>query len=429
MKILYFDCGMGAAGDMLCASLLDILPSPESFAAEFNALGIPGLKMELCEAKTCSIRGSEVKMLINGMEELPDGDSCPEGKAGHSHDGHHEHLHDEHHGHHHDERHSHNHDEHHSHSHDRSFEAVMAIIDSLPLSRAVRENAAAVYESIAKAEAKVHGSSVSKVHFHELGSMDAIADIICFSMLIEKLAPDRIEASPIHVGSGYVRCAHGMLPVPAPATAELLRGIPSYGGQVEGELCTPTGAALLRHFAKSFGPMPLMSTKAVGYGVGTKVFPRANCLRAMLGDSEDIAESVDEIFCNIDDMTGEAIAFAAEVLLEAGALDVYTVPIGMKKSRPAVMLCCICRCDDTERLSALVLRHTTSLGVRISRLRRIVLPRKLETIQTPCGPVRVKSSGEAYKPEYEDIAEMAKKNGLTLAEAAELVRQSAEKER
>ena len=391
MRILYFDCSMGAAGDMLTAALLDCLPDPTAFVTEFNALGIPGVQMHIENTETCGIRGLHVHIVVHGEEE-----------GEHSH---------EHHGHTHE----------HHHPHERGPAEIAALIEQLPLSEPVRQNALAVYQGIAGAEARVHNKPLSQVHFHELGSLDALADVLAFCMLIEKLNPNKILASPVHVGSGQVKCAHGVLPVPAPATAELLRGIPSYGGEIQGELCTPTGAALLRHFVQDFVPQPLMTVSGLGYGVGKKVFPRANCVRALLGDVEGTTETVDEVSCNLDDMTGEAIGFALELLLEQGALDAYTLPIGMKKSRPGVMLSCLCKPEDTERLADLMLRHTTSLGVRITSHRRKTLPRSFEIIETPYGSVRLKTAGGVSKPEYEDLARIAKAQDLTLAEAAALL--------
>jgi len=380
---------MGAAGDMLTAALIDTLAKPQSFVAKFNDLGIPGVKMALEEAESCGIRGRRVRVFVHGKEE---GKDCEAGQQGHS-----------------------------DHAPHRDFEEIMRIIGELNLSKTVGKNAADIYRSIAEAEAKIHGEALDEIHFHELGSMDAIADVVAFCMLIEEIAPDEICASAVHVGSGHVRCAHGLLPVPAPAAAELLRGIPTYGGGIEGELCTPTGAALLKRYVEKFGPQPLMAVSSVGYGVGTKIFAAANCVRALIGETETATEAVEEIACNLDDMTGEAIGFAMERLLESGALDVFTVPIGMKKSRPAVMLCCLCRSGDTEKLSALMLRHTSSLGVRISSLRRLCLPRETEVFETPYGPVRIKTAGNASKPEYEDLARIARENDLTLRDAVKLI--------
>ena len=235
---------------------------------------------------------------------------------------------------------------------------------------------------------------------------------------MEELAADQVIASPVHVGGGTVRCAHGVLPVPAPATAYLLRDVPIYGGAIQGELCTPTGAALLRHFVTRFGDMPVMTLGSVGYGMGQKEFPRANCLRAMLGETAAESGDVVELACNLDDMTGEGIAFAMERLLAAGALDVYTLPIGMKKSRPGVMLCVLCREEQREAMVHLLLRHTTTLGVRETRHRRYTLSRSQDTVDSPWGPVARKTSQgwgvRRQKPEFEDLARIAREQDLTL---------------
>ena len=294
------------------------------------------------------------------------------------------------------------------------------IIGHLPLEDAVRADVIAVYKLIAEAESHAHGMPVSEIHFHEVGTMDAVADITAACLLIRKLAPEKIVASPVHVGAGKVRCAHGVLPVPAPATAYILRDVPIYGGRIQGELCTPTGAALLRHFATRFGAMPPMRVQAIGYGMGKKDFEAANCVRAMLGESGSAGDTVTELSCNVDDMTGEAVGFALEELLAAGALEAFTVPVGMKKSRPGVMLCILCREQDSERIAGLMLRHTTSIGVRAHSCRRYVLTRRIETVQTPYGEVRRKLS-EGYgasrvKYEYDDLAHIARETGRTLDE-------------
>ena len=201
----------------------------------------------------------------------------------------------------------------------------------------------AVYNLIAEAESHAHNAPVTEIHFHEVGTMDAVADVTAVCLLMDRLAPEKVVVSPIHVGSGHVHCAHGILPVPAPATAYILRDVPVYGGGVKSELCTPTGAALLRHFATDFGEMPVMKVRAVGYGMGKKDFTAANCVRAMLGDAEEQPDVVCKLSCNVDDMTAEAVGFAMERLFEAGALEVYTVSVGMKKSRPGTMICALCR--------------------------------------------------------------------------------------
>ena len=287
----------------------------------------------------------------------------------------------------------------------------------------MRADIRAVYGLIAEAESRVHGVPVTDIHFHEVGTLDAVADVTAVCLLMHRLAPDEVVVSPVHVGCGTVRCAHGILPVPAPATAELLRGIPIYGGSVEGELCTPTGAALLRHFADRFGPMPGMTLRAVGYGMGTKDFERANCVRALWGERSGGTDTVAVLSCNVDDMTAEDIGFATERLLDAGARDVYTVPIGMKKNRPGTLIRVICDPGDRETMAATLFSHTTTLGVRAAETERYILDRETQTLATPYGEMRVK---RAYgfgvrreKPEYDDLARAARENGMSLAEIRE----------
>ena len=285
---------------------------------------------------------------------------------------------------------------------------------------AVREDARAVYRSIADAESRVHGAPVDQIHFHEVGTLDALADVVGVCWLMHRLAPDAVYASPVHVGSGQVKCAHGILPVPAPATALLLEGIPCYGGAVRGELCTPTGAALLRRFVTKFGPMPPLCIGKIGYGMGTKDFYAANCVRAILGRSDAQPKQIVELCCNLDDMTPEEVGFAMERLFDAGALDVFTTPIGMKKNRPAVLLTCMCREETREAILETLFRHTTTLGVRASRCDRYTLTRTARTVDTAHGPVRVKSAEgfgvKREKAEFDDLARIARETGRSLRE-------------
>ena len=297
---------------------------------------------------------------------------------------------------------------------------IRDIVSGLPIPTMVKLDILSVYEEIAQAESHVHGVPVEQIHFHEVGTMDAIADVTAVCLLLHRLAPDKIISSPVHVGSGQVRCAHGILPVPAPATAYLLRGIPIYSGEIMGELCTPTGAALVKHFATEFGDMPVMKVHAIGYGMGRKDFPRANCVRALLGESADPAEGIVELRCNVDDMTGEAVGFALEQLMAGGALDAFTVPIGMKKSRPGVLITVLCREEQKESMVRLILKHTTTLGVREFPCQRYTLSRSVETANTPYGTVRKKvSSGYGIrreKYEYEDLAKIAREQDCSIAE-------------
>lgn len=384
MRTLYLDCGMGAAGDMLTAALLELLPDRDAFVEELNALGIPGIRFSAENSEKCGILGTHMQVTIHGEEESD-----------------------------------------HLHSHNRMTD-IRPIVGGLPIPTMVKLDILSVYEEIAQAESHVHGVPAAQIHFHEVGALDAVSDITAVCLLLYRLNPERIVVSPIHVGSGQVRCAHGILPVPAPATAYLLRDIPIYGGSVEGELCTPTGAALLKHFATEFGEMPVMKVSAIGYGMGKKDFPRANCVRAMLGETDNPNEQIVELRCNVDDMTGEAMGFAMETLLNAGALDAFMTPIGMKKSRPGTLITVLCREDRKEAMVRLLLKHTTTLGVREFPCRRYTLSRTMETVDTPFGPVRKKvSTGYGIrkeKLEYQDLARIAKENHLSLSELLNKIR-------
>ncbi len=427
MKTLYIDCSMGAAGDMLTAALLELYPEPEKIVGELNALGIPGVRFVKESSVKCGITGTHISVTVNGEEEES------HDLEFHNHDHNHEHAHDNgykhcydnephYHEHSHANEHKHNHEHSHTHSHHHSslHDIDHIVRRHLTLPQKVQDDVMAVYQLIAEAESHAHGIPVTEIHFHEVGTMDAIADITAVCLLMERLSPDEVVVSPIHVGSGQVHCAHGILPVPAPATAHILRNTPIYGGNVKGELCTPTGAALLKHFATRFGSMPLMKTQAIGYGMGKKNFEAANCVRAMLGETDDSEGEICELSCNVDDMTGEAVGFAMEQLLDAGALDVYTIPIGMKKSRPGILIHIMCREADKETIIRTLFRHTTTIGIRESKLRRYVLDRHIETVNTPYGTIRCKvSSGydvERRKYEYDDLARIAKENGISMAE-------------
>lgn len=300
------------------------------------------------------------------------------------------------------------------------MENIRSIVSGLKIPSLVKLDILSVFGEIAEAESLVHGVPVEQIHFHEVGSMDAIVDITAVCLLMAELEFDRVIASPVHVGSGTVRCAHGILPVPAPATAHILKNIPIYGGSIQSELCTPTGAALLKHFVTEFGEMPTMRVEKIGYGMGKKDFPRANCLRLLSGETPEETQEIYELSCNLDDMTGEEIGFALELLLQQGALDAFTVPIGMKKSRPGVMLCLICRRADKERLASLLFQHTTTLGIREKPCSRYTLQREIVTEATPYGQIRKKvSCGYGVcreKWEYEDLARIAGEQNIGLRE-------------
>lgn len=439
MKTLYIECNMGIAGDMLMGALAEIAPAEA--VEKLRTLKIPGTEISFEHGEKCGIGGTRAHVLVHGEEE---GNVGEHGHGEHDHCtgyGHGEHGHDteyvHHHGHgghDHDAEHVHHHEHHHY-----GMEDIRSIINELPVSASVKENALAIYTRIASAESKVHGQPVSEIHFHEVGAMDAVADVVGNCFLLEAIGAERIVSSPVNVGSGSVRCAHGILPVPAPATAEILKGTEYYSDEIRGELCTPTGAAILTHFTDEIGARPRMRVDSVGIGAGTKDFPKANILRVFLGEVREISGADDgtqpegrdfqpaadeEMFCdssddsqmdqicelsaNIDDMTGEELGFAMERILEAGALDVYYTPIVMKKSRPAVKLSCLCRREKAKTMAEVIFRHTRTAGIRRQDFVRYVLQRE----STERDGLRVKSyrgyGVERSKPEYEDLAELAR---------------------
>ncbi len=393
MKILYLDCGMGAAGDMLTSALLELLPDRGSFVDELNSLGIPGVTFKPETSFKCGIKGTHMSVLVNGVEL--------------------------------DESRNDAHHEHHAHHHSSNLGTIEERISSLPLNSRVRDHVLEVYRLIAEAESEVHGVSVQEIHFHEVGTLDAIADVVAVCLLMDRISPDEVIVSPVHVGTGQVHAAHGILPVPAPATAVLLKGVPIYGGEIYGELCTPTGAALLRHFATRFGTMPVMQTSAIGYGMGMKDFPRANCVRAILGEGGDGRDRVSVLSCNVDDMTAEEIGFATEKLLSGGAWEVYTVAVGMKKNRPGNLIRVICSSEDKERMAGLIFRLTSTIGIREMEMNRFILDRQMVTRQTSYGDIRFKRvSGygiKREKAEYDDVSRVASMESVSISEARKLI--------
>lgn len=419
MKILYIDCGMGAAGDMLMGALASLLPSREAqraFIEKLNHAGIPGVTVSMEDDVKCGITGKHVKVLVNGQEE------------GH---GHYEHSHE--YGNHGEHEHSHENGFHDNHGHHHASMAdIEQKISRLSVSNLVKLDVRAIYWMIAEAESKVHGKKVSEIHFHEVGMADALCDITGCAMLMEELLPNKIVVSPVNVGYGKVHCAHGILPVPAPATAELLRGIPCYAGKIEGELCTPTGAAILNYYADHFAQMPSMVMNAVGYGTGKKDFAAANVVRAVLGEAYDSDREVIELVCNLDDMTAEDLGYTEEVLQEQGALEVYTTAVGMKKSRPGILLTVICWEEDREQMIKLIFRHTSTIGIREKRCSRAVLKREEYTAHSSIGDIRVKeSSGYGVikrKPEYEDLKRIAREKEMSIGEVRHILEKELSKE-
>lgn len=392
MKILYIECSMGVAGDMLMGALYELLNDEDrkKFTDKMNSLGIEGLHVEAVPSVKCGINGTHMKVTIDGHEELES-----------------------------------HHSEHHHH-HGASMHDIRHVIDAAGISENVKKNAVEVYECIAQAESRVHGKSADEIHFHEVGSKDAMADVIGCCMLIDIIGADRIVVSPVTTGFGNVRCAHGILPVPAPATALILNDVPLRAGSIEGELCTPTGAALVKHYADEFGNMPQMTVSRIGYGMGTKDFAAANCVRVFVGiQATRTAKTIVQLCCNIDDMTAEELGYAAELLMDEGALDVYTTAIGMKKSRPGTLLTVMCREEDRERIAGLIFRNTTTLGMRVYHCERMILERSEKTLHTEFGDVRCKeASGYGVvrsKLEYDDVRRLAKSSGRSIREIRDII--------
>ena len=379
MRTLFFQLESGAAGDMLAAALLELVPDPDATLARLAAMMPPGVELRASRATRGGLAGTLFDVTAHGEEEGGGGEALPR---------------------------------HHHHHHHTTLADVRERIAALPLPDAVRADALAVFDSIAAAESKAHGEPVDHVHFHEVGSLDALADVACVCALLAELAPDRVVASPPNAGGGTVRCAHGVLPVPAPATANLLDGLPWRGDDpATGELLTPTGAALLRRFASAWGPMPAMRTDRVGIGLGHREIPgRANAVRAFLGEELPAAAGgpngrVAELLCNLDDMTGEDLALACDRLrAEPGALDVSLSPLQMKKGRPGNLLRVLCKPETADALAAAVLRETTTIGVRRVDCARYEMRREIRVEDG----VRVKHSAgygaEKSKTEFDDRA-------------------------
>lgn len=377
MKTLYVECKMGIAGDMLTAALIELFDDKAAILSELQTIVPENVVLNITEEERCAIRGTRLSVKINGEEENEEEKS-------------------------------------------HSLTQVCTAIENLNIPDSIKNKAKAIYDSIAKAEAEAHAKPANLIHFHEVGDADAISDIVCACFLIEKINPDRIVFSPINVGGGYVRCAHGLLPVPAPATVRLLKGVPVYGDDTDGELCTPTGAALAAAFAENFGTMPLMKQEKWGCGLGAKTFAKPNCLRVFIGEAYEGRSRAAELCCNIDDMTGEALSYACEILMEQGALDVFMTGIQMKKNRPGILLSCICDENEAEKFAAIILKHTTTIGVRVKTVERFRLERESLIKDTVFGKITYKNSYgygvRKMKPEYCDVVRVAKERDISIAQ-------------
>jgi len=374
MKIAYFDCFAGISGDMTLGALIGVGADPERLREGLAGLGVGGFSIEVGHRMTGPIEATDVRVIL---------------------------------------------DDHHHHHH-RRLHDILEMIRGANLSDRVKQTAERIFRRLAEAEGKVHGSSPEEVHFHEVGAVDAIVDIVGAAICLEMLGWPKVVASPMPTFHGYAKGSHGIFPLPAPATAEILRGVPWRKLDIEGELVTPTGAAIIREIAEGFGPLPAMTVEGIGYGAGKSDFGIPNALRVMIGEEAtthgDSAECVTVIETNIDDLNPQFYEIAIERLFAAGALDVFLTPIQMKKNRPGTLLSVICDPDLTEAVAAVILAETSTFGVRISQWERLCLDRRWEEVVTKFGVIRIKIGERDGKeitasPEYEDCKRAAIEHG------------------
>lgn len=411
MKVLYFDCFSGISGDMTLAALMDLGVDEQSFRRDLDKFKLEGYKLAISKSIKNGITGMDVNVILTNDEEEDHHDHSP-----------------------HEDNNVHNSDHDRGHSldhHARNLRDIEALIDESDISQGVKDFSKKVFREIATAEAKVHDKDIYEVHFHEVGAVDSIVDIVGTAICLDLLEVDRVYASKLHDGHGFIKCQHGTIPVPVPAVMEMLSGsgIPLIQTDINTELVTPTGMGIIKCLSLGFGSMPQMFIDRVGYGMGKRETGGFNALRLVLGTmDEPDKDTPDEIVLletNIDDMNGEALGYTMEQLFENGALDVFYTPIFMKKNRPAVMLTVIARIKDEEKLADMILRETTTLGIRRSSFKRYCMNREIIKVSTVFGDVRVKVASRngftKYAPEYEDCRNIARKTGKTFIEVYNVV--------
>lgn len=429
MAHYHLDCSSGLAGDMFLGACLDLGMPLDVLADTVARLHLPGVSVESRKALRGGFSGTRFRVLLDGRPvEGPD----PDEVQGHGHEHGHQHGHEHghhHHGHeqgHHHHDHGHAHDHSHSHGHTRNLPEILRLIGESHLAPAVKERASRLFHRLGEAEAKAHGMPIEHVHFHEVGAVDSIVDLVGAAAAVEHLAPERITAGQVNVGSGRVKTAHGELSVPAPATAELLRGVPVYGGP-GGELTTPTGAVLLAELVDEFVDLPALVLEGVGYGLGRKdLAHQPNAVRLLRGRGAAARGNAARgevlvVECEVDDLPAEGFGFLMERLLEAGALDIYFTPVQMKKNRPATLITLLCRPPQLEALAGQLLMESGSLGCRYYRASRFEAERETTEVATAFGPVRVKRAwfeGKplATAPEFEDCRRLALAAGVAWRE-------------
>lgn len=406
---------------MFIGALLDCGLDFDFLKTELAKLGVDGYELSLTRVDRSGISSAKFDVHLN-TESHSHTHSHHDHPHGHSHEHKHDHEHDHHH---HDEEHSHHH--HHPQDH-RSLSTIKQLIANSALSASVKARATEIFQRIGEAESKIHGIPIETVHFHEVGAIDSIVDIIGACIGLESLRIERIVSSPLHVGSGTFTCAHGTYPVPGPATTEILKGVPIYSKEIVGELVTPTGAAIIATLASGYGNLPAMKVERIGYGAGTRVYPKfPNVLRAIIGEIEeepadDTPTTVTVIEANIDDLNAQVFGHLMEMALAAGALDVFYTPVQMKKNRPAVLITVLCKPEDRARMTDLIFRETTTLGVRYRDERRDVLRREHVIVETAVGQIKIKVARAHdgrivnYAPEFDDCRAAAEKYQMPIRE-------------
>ncbi len=409
MRIAYLDCFSGISGDMFLGALLDAGVPFELLQQTVSGLKI-GATLEVSRVERGGISATKLDVIVNGQKDLPREEFWAQkhshaqetGAQGHTHE----------------------------HQHGRGLSEILRIISDAPITEHARRWASEIFVALATAEAKVHKSDLEQVRFHEVGAADAIVDVVCAAVGAEALGVERFVSSPLNVGGGTIACAHGIMPVPAPATLELLKDVPIYCGDIQKELVTPTGAAIVRVLVTSFEPRPMMTSDKIGYGAGARDFAgHANVLRLTVGDTVDVAmvnasaaeiqEEVSILEVNLDDLNPQLIGYIVERALAEGALDVFTVPVQMKKNRPGTLVTILAQPQQEEKLRGLLFRESSTLGVRVRRERRYVLPRRHESVETAWGEVRMKIAAlngtvSQYAPEYEDCRRIATEHHVPL---------------
>jgi hypothetical protein len=419
MRIAYLECFSGISGDMFLGALVNAGVSPKLLEDTVEALEI-GARLEISRVVRGGISATKVDVYAHGEKDLPR-EVFWEQHTDHAHD--------------HDSSHEHSHaashkQPRHDHVHGRGLTEIRAIIEKAAINATAKATAIRIFEALGEAEAEIHNTSIERVHFHEVGAVDAMVDIVCAAVGAESLAVEEWVCSPLNVGGGTVQCAHGTLPVPAPATLKLLRDAPVYSSGPQVELVTPTGAAIVKTLSARFAPFPAMKVERAGYGAGTREFPEhPNLLRLTIGEAAttegaSLSASIESdkiavLEANLDDLSPQVLAYAMERLLAEGALDVFSVPVQMKKGRPGALLTVLAKLEDANRLTRTIFAETTTLGVRRREEQRQTLSRRWETVDTTWGPVRIKIANmngtvSNYAPEYEDCRILAEAQHVPL---------------